>query len=93
MAELLQEVSQEPLDWDWAVKFFEMCKDVGNEDMQSVWAKILAGETAQPGSFSLRTLALVKTIRKVEAELFTKLCSFVLQFPEWPATEYDLFSV
>jgi uncharacterized repeat protein (TIGR03899 family) len=74
---LPETVSNEKVDEDWTVQFFESCQDVGNEEMQSLWAKVLAGEVAQPGSYSLRTLHIVKLLRKEDAELFTKLCSFI----------------
>jgi predicted DNA binding CopG/RHH family protein len=51
---------------------------VSDEDMQSVWAKILAEEAKKPGSFSKRTVAFVETLDKDEANLFNELCRFVV---------------
>lgn len=72
-------VSDTPVDPDWAANFFNNCQDISDEQMQSVWAKILANEIAQPGSYSLRTLETLKLIRKSDAELFTKICSFSIE--------------
>jgi hypothetical protein len=48
---LPESVSEEKVDEDWtAFFFFENCKDVSNEEMQLLWAKVLAGKVAQPGS-------------------------------------------
>ncbi len=69
-------VSSADVDEDWIVSFFEHSQDVGSEEMQQIWSKILAGEIAQPGSFNLRTLQSVKTLTPQEARAFTKLCSF-----------------
>lgn len=78
---LPHEVSDEPVDPDWTADFLENCKNVSNEEMQSIWARILAGEVAQPGSFSKRTLAFVKTLSKQEAFLFTKFCNLLWHHP------------
>jgi len=79
---LPESVSEESVDEDWIAQFFNHCQDVSNEQMQSLWARLLAGEVAQPGSFSLRTLAFVRTISKEDASLFTRFCSTVWQTPE-----------
>ena len=72
--ELPESVSEEPVDPDWTSAFFADCKDISNEEMQSLWSRILAGEVASPGSFSRRTLAIVKSLSKIEAHNFTQLC-------------------
>ena len=77
LATLPQTVSDDPVDEDWIAHFFAQCQDVGNEQMQSVWATILAGEVASPGSFSLRTLNVVKVLRQHDAQLFNQFCTFV----------------
>lgn len=43
--------------------------------MQELWGKVLAGEVAKPGSFSLRTLSVLKSLSRDEAELFRLGCS------------------
>lgn len=63
-------VSEEPVDADWTARFFENVKDVSNEDMQKLWAMLLAGEIASPGRFSLRTLDVLRNMTSVEANLF-----------------------
>lgn len=75
--EIPENVSNDPVDSDWLSSFYSISEDVSNAEMQSLWGKILAGEISNPGSFSLRTLQLVKTLRKDEAHLFTKFCTYV----------------
>jgi hypothetical protein len=49
--------------------------------MQQIWARILAGEVARPGSFAPRTLSVVRDLTKHDAHLFTKVCSFAWAIP------------
>ena len=58
--------------------FFEKCKNVSEKKMQSLWSRILAGEVAEPGSYSKRTLSFIKVLSQSEADLFTKFCSLLL---------------
>ncbi len=76
-----EEVTEEPVDVDWSARFFAECQDVSNEQMQSVWARLLVGEVTQPGSFSQRTLSVVKNLRPNEAKHFNLLVknSFIVQ--------------
>ncbi|MBA7561405.1 hypothetical protein ES708_03043 [subsurface metagenome] len=69
-------VSDEPVDEDWIYDFYNNCQDVSNKEMQRLWGRILAGEIAQPGTYSLKTLVTVRTIRKEEAEYFNTLGTF-----------------
>ena len=69
-------VNDEKVDEDWMAYFLDFCQDVSNEQMRTLWAKILSGETAAPGSFSLRTLSAVRLITKGHAEIFTKFSAF-----------------
>jgi hypothetical protein len=80
-----EQVSDQPVEQDWVSRFFRECQDISDEQMQLIWARILAGEVAQPRSFSPRTLSIVRDLTKYDAETFAKLCSFT-----WfiPGTEY-----
>ena len=62
---------------DWVSNFFEKCRIVSDDQMQELWAKILAGEGNNPRSFSRKTVNLVADLEKRDAELFTNLCRFV----------------
>ncbi len=67
----------EAMENDWILNFFDKCRMVSDDDMQQIWAGILAGEGNNPGSFSRRTVNLVADLDKRDAELFKCLCSFV----------------
>lgn len=86
------DVDDQPVDEDWAVAFFAACEDVGNEQMQSLWAKLLAGEVAHPGTYSLRTLQVVKTLSQLDAQLFTNFCSYCWKFEEFGPNGYVAFA-
>ena len=73
------EVSGEPVDEDWIVHFSEQCQDTGNRLIQNLWARLLAGEVAVPGSYSLRTIGVIKTLTPDEATVFSKYCNYVFK--------------
>ncbi len=62
---------------DWMTQFFNFSQDVGNEEIQCLWAKVLAGEVAKPGSFSLRTLDTLRLMQQADAQKFNILRSFL----------------
>lgn len=64
----------EELSNDWIADFFQKCRLISDAEMQDFWARILAGEANNPGKFRLRTLALLKSADKEEAQAFQSLC-------------------
>lgn len=69
-------VAKEPVNRDWAVRFFNIVKDVSTKELQLLWSKILAGEIKQPGGFSLRTLEMIRNLSKEEAEIINKVANY-----------------
>lgn len=61
---------------DWISNFFDKCRLISDEEMQSLWAKVLAGEANNPGFYSKRTVNFISSIDKTDAILFTNLCSY-----------------
>ena len=74
---LNEEAKPENIEQDWLTHFFDRCRLISDQQMQSVWSSILAGEANSPGSFSKRTIELIASLDKRDAELFSKLCSYV----------------
>ena len=70
-----KEVSNDEPDHDWTARFFNYVQDVSSEDMQALWAKVLAGEAERIGSTSLRTLGILRDLDRATAKLFAKACS------------------
>ena len=72
-----REVQDHDVDHDWTARFFNDVQDVSSEEMQRIWAKVLAGEVDQPGQFSLRTLDALHNMSVGEATLFAEACNYV----------------
>jgi len=68
-------VSDEEVNDDWRMRFFQKAQDISSDEMQEIWAKILACEVSKPGNISLRTLEVVSNVSKNEAEIFQIACS------------------
>jgi uncharacterized repeat protein (TIGR03899 family) len=79
--ELAQEdhVATEPVDQGWTTRFVNITQDISTEELQLLWGKILAGEIKAPGSFSLRTLDVLRNLSQHEASIFNKLANLVVE--------------
>ena len=66
-------------DFDWYMRFYEAVGNVSDEEMQLMWARILAGEANEPKSFSLGTLDVMRNMSKQDAELFMKIRKHCIQ--------------
>ncbi|MBZ9611162.1 TIGR03899 family protein [Rheinheimera maricola] len=62
-----EQVANQDVDPDWFQQFCELVLEISNKNMQQLWAKILAGEIAAPGKFSLKTLHSLKRMSYKEA--------------------------
>lgn len=62
------QVTAQEIDPDWFSYYCELVQNISTHSMQKLWAKILAGEIAQPGSFSLKTLNLLKQMSFKDAQ-------------------------
>ena len=65
---------QEP-DHDWTARFFNDVQDVSSEEMQELWARVLAGQVERPGSTSVKALDILRNMDQETARLFERLCS------------------
>lgn len=63
----------EKLANDWVLRFFEFCKAVSNEDLQYVWAKILANECKENSNNSFKLLNTISEISNNEINLIRKI--------------------
>ncbi|WP_083575072.1 TIGR03899 family protein [Alteromonas sp. V450] len=68
----INEQTSDNLDPDWFFAFSTMAEEIYSPPMQELWGKIFAVEVARPGSFSLRTLQLLKTLTHRDAKIFNK---------------------
>ena len=75
-------VSKGRPDPDWLEHFIGLAEDIANHAMQTLWAKILVGETLSPGTFSIKSLQALKQMTQKEANALQRcapLCGFVEQ--------------
>ena len=63
---------------DWINIYFESAKNASDAYMQNVWAKVLAMEMAVPGTFSFKTLDVLKNLSSKEFTIFEKLANIEL---------------
>ena len=74
----INSVNDTPVSPEWSARFFDYSQDVCDEEIQVILAKILAHETASPGTYFKRTLYVLRNIERFEAEWFVEMCQFVL---------------
>jgi hypothetical protein len=49
LPELTEAATPEKLEDDWITNFFDKCRLISDEEMQTLWSKVLAGEANAPG--------------------------------------------
>lgn len=76
LPQLKESAEPEKVEEDWIANFFDKSRLISNDEMQNLWARILAGEANTPGSYSKRTIDLLSTLDRGDANLFTHLCGF-----------------
>ena len=84
-----EEAKPDSMENDWIANFFDKCRLVSDSDMQSLWARVLAGEANAPSTYSKRTVNLLSDLDKSDAELFTKLCGFGWMFGDVTPLVFD----
>ena len=67
------------IDVDWRANYFDNCRAVYDEDMQTLWAKILAGKANNHNTYSKRSVNFVAKMDKKDAKLFTEFCRYVCE--------------
>ncbi|RNJ62547.1 MAG: DUF2806 domain-containing protein [Porphyrobacter sp. IPPAS B-1204] len=73
LAERSQQTSDQKVDEDWLDSFINKAETARSDEMRALWSRVLAGEIATPGSFSKRSLEVLKTLDRQEAEKFSKI--------------------
>lgn len=71
-----KEVRDHEPDPDWTARFFQDVQEVSSEDLQKIWAKILAGEVETPGRTSLRTLSILRNMTQNDANIFSEIMPY-----------------
>ena len=66
------------VDSGWLLNFLDKSKTVSDDEMQDLWASILAGEANFAGSYSPKTLTIVTDVDQKVATLFNTFCSLCI---------------
>lgn len=74
------EVADEQLDPDWFFMWMENAGNFSREEINDLWAKLLERELKSPESISLRTMDTLRTMSKAEAQAFSKICKYCMEF-------------
>ena len=64
-------------DDDWLNRLYGIVEDISDENMQTLWARILAGEIKKPNSYSYRTLEVLRNIAPDEAKRFVECTKYL----------------
>ncbi len=67
------EVADEPINTQWWYNYWDRASNIEEEEAKAIWGKILSREVIKPGSFSLKTLEILGSMQKQDAELFRKI--------------------
>jgi uncharacterized repeat protein (TIGR03899 family) len=73
-----ESASTEEIDPDWFHQFIQLSEDTSSKMMQALWGRILAGEIAQPGTFSFKSLTILKRMTNKEALSFQHACQLAM---------------
>ena len=65
-------------------------KDISNDEMQNLIAKIIAGEYNIPGTYSMSTLQTIKMLGKNELELLEKTATLIVNSEQIPHIIFTL---
>lgn len=91
--QVIDKINDTPVSPEWSSRFFDYAQNIYDDEIQIIWGKILAQETATPGKFFKRTLNILHNIEPFEAKWFAELCQFVLDdmFISKDIIHYKLF--
>ena len=76
LPQLQEDAQPDKIEEDWIANFFDKSHLISDNKMQELWSRVLAGEANLPGSYSKRTINLLASLDKSDADLFTRLCGF-----------------
>ena len=69
---------ESPIYEDWLTRLNSIVQDISDPEMQIIWGKILAGEYKKPGSYSMRTLEIIRNLTKEDAQAFEQIMPLVI---------------
>lgn len=70
------EDATEEIAHDWLNKYSDLAGSKSEPEVQQLWGRILGGEIRKPGSYSLRTLDLLASYDRIDAENISNLLCY-----------------
>lgn len=74
ISKLEETAKPEDVDEDWIVQFMDKTRLVSDEEVQHIWAKLLAEECNDPNSVPKSLLFTLERMSKEDAEAFVNIC-------------------
>ncbi len=74
----LTAISNKPVSADWMLRWRESAQDVFNPELQTYWARLLIGEIAQPGTYSLGIIMTLAQLNAHDLEMVQMAAKYVL---------------
>ena len=74
--------AEEEISASWLRRFRKEVEGLGDDDMEAVFARILANEIERPNSFSIQTLRVLGTLDQQTAQMFRTAASIALIIEE-----------
>lgn len=90
LLQLNEDSQPDKIEDDWIANFFDKSRLISDNEMQNLWSRVLAGEANSAGSYSKRTISLLSSLDKSDADLFTRLCGFGWQLANVVPLVYDI---
>lgn len=79
------------VDDEWLGMYDDISKNVSSQDMQTVWAKILASKCEDENSISKKLLQVLQIMDSDDAKFFSYLCSRSLFIEDIDGKEFPIF--
>lgn len=80
-------VPDQEINHDLAGVCFDCIQEVSDDQVANLWARMIAGELQRPGTFSIRTLRIMRDFDRNTATLFETFCSHCI-FEEMNQGQY-----
>ena len=82
--QLNEDADPHAIENDWIINFFNKNRLITDDEVQNLWASILAGEANRAGSYSPKALTTLADMNQKYLILFNAFCSFCIVYLEDP---------
>lgn len=84
LAKIDDHANPKDVDPDWLRVFFENARKFSNEEVQKLWARLLAEEVNEPGNFKRQTIAILSHVDREDIETINLLSRYVIKINGQP---------